>query len=259
MFQKQKAEPMKNLFYLSTISILLVFQSCGLKTAEEIGLNFSTEKSKLPDTIHWKKIGFAKELINQKEMVVIISGGTNPIPLETWNEFKPSFPYKKNIDRHLLFQQTAFYRSPNTDVNCKAVDCIKQLEYKNYTWVELAKPICVDYIGGETDMLKPEKGHLVIKTIQKCQTVMFADSIFQLTDNKGNYYVMHATETGNPSTSAVLPNGWSLKKVTLKEPLIISPFGGGNECYYNIVGDNLGQGYHQYIFADKYYPSINAY
>ena len=41
----------------------------------------------------------------------------------------------------------------------------------------------------------------------------------------------------------------------LKEPLIISPFGGGNECYYNIVGDNLGQGYHQYIFADKFYPT----
>jgi hypothetical protein len=47
----------------------------------------------------------------------------------------------------------------------------------------------------------------------------------------------------------------SKKKVILKEPLIISPFGGGNECYYNIVGDNLGQGYHQYIFSDKFYPT----
>ena len=44
-------------------------------------------------------------------------------------------------------------------------------------------------------------------------------------------------------------------KINLKEPLIISPFGGGNECYFNIVGDHLGQGYHQYIFADKFYPS----
>lgn len=155
----------------------------------------------------------------------------------------------------MLFQQTAFYRSPNTDVNCKEVDCIKEREYKNYTWVEMAKPICVDYVGGKTDILKPEKGHLVIKTIQKCQTVMFIDSIFQLTDNKGNFYVMHATETGEPDTTATLPIGWTLKKMMLKEPLIISPFGGGNECYYNIVGDNLGQGYHQYIFADKFYPS----
>lgn len=118
----------------------------------------------------------------------------------------------------------------------------------------MAKPICVDFVGGETDMLKPEKGHLVIKTIQKCQTVMFTDSAYQLTDNKGNYYVMHATETGKPDTNANLPSGWSLKKMILNEPLIISPFGGGNECYYNIVGDHLGQGYHQYIFKSNSYP-----
>lgn len=76
----------------------------------------------------------------------------------------------------MLFQQTAFYRSPNTDVNCKDIDCIKEREYKNYTWIEMAKPICVDYVGG-------------------------------------------------------------------------------NECYFNILGDNLGQGYHQYIFADSIYSS----
>ncbi len=245
----------RQIFYLLMISILFIFQSCGLRTAKEVVLNFSTEKSKLPDTLNWKKIGFAKELINQKEMVVVISGGSNPIPIDKWDDFNPSFPYTKNIDRHLLFQQTAFYRSPNTDVNCKEPECIKQREYKNYTWVELVKPICVDFVGGKTDILKPEKGHLVIKTIQKCQTVMFTDSIFQLTDNKGNYYVMHATETGKPDTTAALPDGWSLKKVMLRESLIISPFGGDNECYYNIVGDNLGQGYHQYIFVDTVYPS----
>ena len=134
-------------------------------------------------------------------------------------------------------------------------DCIKQREYKNYTWVEIAEAICVDYVGGETDMLKPEKRHLVIKTIQKCQTVMFTDSVFQLSDNRGNYYVMHATESGVPDTTVILPRGWTLKKMILKEPLILSPFGGGNECYYNIVGDHLGQGYHQYIFSDSVYPS----
>jgi hypothetical protein len=66
---------------------------------------------------------------------------------------------------------------------------------------------------------------------------------------------MHATETGKADTTATLPSGWTLKKLILKEPLSISPFGGGNECYYNIVGDNLGQGYHQYIFSDKFYPT----
>jgi hypothetical protein len=118
----------------------------------------------------------------------------------------------------------------------------------------MAKPICIDFVGGKTNMFKPEKGHLIIKTIQKCQTVKFADSIYQLSDNKGNYFVMHATENGKPDTTASLPNGWTLKKMILKEPLIISPFGGENECYYNIVGDNLGQGYHQYIFSDSVYP-----
>ena len=236
--------------------MVFIFQSCGLKTAKEVRLHFSTEKSKLPNTLNWKKIGFAKELINQKKMIVVFSGGTNPIPLDKWNDFKPSFPFTKNIDRNLLFQQTAFYRSPNTAVNCKEPDCIKQRDYNNYTWVEIAKPICVDFVDGKTDILKPEKGHLVIKTIQKCQTVMFVDSIFELTDNKGNFYVMHATETGKADTTVALPNGWTLKKVMLKEPLIISPFGGGNECYYNILGDNLGQGYHQYIFSEKFYPTI---
>jgi hypothetical protein len=90
--------------------------SCGLKTAKEVVLHFSTENSKLPDTLNWKSIGFAKELINQKEMIVVISGGSNPIPLVKWDQFKPSLPYRKNLDRHLLFQLTAFYRSPNTDV-----------------------------------------------------------------------------------------------------------------------------------------------
>lgn len=252
--QTSKITMKRNISVLAILAIFL-FNSCGLKTAEQVGLQFSTEKSKLPDTLDWKEIGFAKELINQKEKIVIISGGTNPLPLDKWDDFKPSYPYQKNIDRHLLFQKTAFYRSPNTDVNCKTPDCIKERKYKKYTWVEMAKPICVDYVGGKTDMLKPEKEHLVIKTIQKCQTVMFSDSIFQLTDNKGNYYVMHATETGNPDTTISLPSGWTLKKVILNDTLIISPFGGGNECFYNIVGDNLGQGYHQYIFADKLYPS----
>ena len=254
-FKKKKQSVMRKISYFIIISIVSLLYSCSIKTAEEVDLHFSTKKSKIPSTLNWKKIGFAKELINQNDMIVFISGGKNPIPLDKWDAFKPSFPYRKNVDRHILFQKTAFYRSPDTDINCKEVNCIKQREYKNYTWVEMAKLICVDFVGGETDMSKPEKGHLVLITIQKCQTIIFTDTIFQLTDNKGNYYVMHATETGKPDLSAALPNGWSLKKVMLKEPLIISPFGGGNECYYNIVRDNLGQGYHQYIFSDAIYPS----
>jgi len=198
--------------YLSLILIaVVVLSSCsGIKTAQQVGLHFSTEQSALPDSLIWRNIGFAKELINQKEQMVVISGGSNPIPLDQWIQFKASFPYQKNIDRHILFEQTAFYRSPNTDVNCKAADCIRERRYKQYTWIEMAQPICVDFIGGKTDMLRPAKGHLVVKTIQKCQAVRFTDHIFQLTDNKGNYYAMHATENGLPDTNVVLPSGWEI-------------------------------------------------
>jgi len=40
----------------------------------------------------------------------------------------------------------------------------------------------------------------------------------------------------------------------LQEPLFILPFGKGDDCYFNIVGDHLGQGYNQYKYANEYYP-----
>ena len=90
-------------FFLIFVAVVLTSSCVGIKTAQEVGLQFSTEQSALPDSLIWRNIGFAKELINQKEMMVVISGGSNPIPLEQWNQFKAAFPYQKNIDRHLLF------------------------------------------------------------------------------------------------------------------------------------------------------------
>lgn len=95
-----------------TILAAIILQSCGIKTANEVGLHFSTEKSKLPDTLHWKKIGYAKELINQSEMMVVISGGRNPIPLNKWKEFKPSFPYKKTLTAICFFNKQHFIVRP---------------------------------------------------------------------------------------------------------------------------------------------------
>lgn len=59
----------------SLATLLLLSYSCGMKTAQEAGLSFSTQASKLPDSLQWQEIGFAKELMNQKEMMVVISGG----------------------------------------------------------------------------------------------------------------------------------------------------------------------------------------
>ncbi|MGA2973702.1 MAG: hypothetical protein ABSF77_00155 [Spirochaetia bacterium] len=130
-------------------------------------------------------------------------------------------------------------------------------EISGHTWIELAQPVAVDFVpaGQKTDIVKPAPGHLAIKTIKKPQILRFTGSIYQLTDNKGDSYVMHATETGTPSLNVILPAGWTLRKVDLAEPLIIAPSQGG---YYNIVGDCLGQGYHQYIFADAIYPARNT-
>ena len=186
--------------------------------------------------------------------MVVVSGGSNPIPLDKWNDLKVVLPWKKNIDRRILIDKTILVRSPNASVDCQAADCITKRAYKGYSWIELAQPLAIDFIPAKTDILKPKEGHLVVKTIKKCQVVRFENEIYQLTDNKGNYYVMHATENRAPDLDVVLPSGWSLKKVTLEAPLDIMPFGEKGDCYFNIVGDHLGQGYHQYQYANAYYP-----
>lgn len=238
-----------------TLTLAVLLHACSLPTAKQAGLQFPTTPAfEVSDNIEWQEIGFAKELLNQREKTVAISGGTNPIPLEAWEDFEPKFPWAKNIDRNLRFQKTALLRSPGVPSDCAGDDCLTIREYQGYTWVELADPVAVDYIPAKTDMLKPDPGHLVIKTIQKCQLVYFEDHIYQLTDNKGNFYAMHATEATAPDTTVVLPTGWTLRRVALDEPLILVPFGNEGDCYYNILGDHLGQGYHQYIFANPVYP-----
>ena len=78
--------------------------------------------------------------------------------------------------------------------------------------------MAVDFIPTKTNILKPEEGYLVVKIIKKCQILRFENEIYQLTDNKGNYFVMHATEKGEPNLDVILPNGWTLNKVSLQNP-----------------------------------------
>ncbi|MFK8006662.1 MAG: hypothetical protein AB8H03_09835 [Saprospiraceae bacterium] len=237
------------------IFFILLISSCGFPTVEESGLRYSTKPSlKVPENIQWEKIGLAKEMINIREKTVVLSGGTNPIPLDKWEDFKVQLPWKKNIDRNILFTKTALIRSPNADVDCKDEACIIEREFKGYTWIELADPIAIDFIPKETDTMKPEEGHLTIKVIKKCQIIIFEDEIIEMSDDKGNKYVMHATESGKPNLAVKLPHGFSLKKIKLDAPLLIVPFGKEGDCYLNIVGDHLGQGYHQYKYTNEYYP-----
>lgn len=52
----------------------------------------------------------------------------------------------------------------------------------------------------------------------------FQEELFQMTDNQGTFYVMHAPEAGD-------------------------------YCYANILGHHFGQGDRQYIFADETSPA----
>ena len=243
----------KNLYMIVPLGFFL--SSCSFPTTPEAGIKYSTQTAfQLPKNIEWREVGLAKELINVKEKVVVISGGSNPLPISEWEGFKIRFPWKKNIDRHLLINKTALVRSPNAYSNCNRSDCLIEREYKSYSWIELAQPLAVDFIPTKTNILKPEEGYLVVKIIKKCQILRFENEIYQLTDNRGNYFVMHATEKEEPNLDVILPDGWTLNKVSLQEPLVILPFGKKEDCYFNIVGDHLGQGYHQYKYANEFYP-----
>lgn len=237
---------MKNL--LGAAAALALASCAGLPTAKQAGLHLPTERETLPAglELQWASQGRAHELLNPVEMVVVLSGGSNPMPADEWEKYSPPFPWQRNIERHLLFESSAFLHSPNGR--------IPERTFSGHTWIEIAKPLAVDFIpaGQKTDLLKPAPGHLVVKTILKPHLLRFTGSIWRLTDNRGNFYVMHATEADAPSGDVALPAGWTLEKVDLAEPLVIAPSQGG---WYNVVGDCLGQGYHQYVFADAAYPA----
>ena len=260
-FDSSKLKNMKSTKTLSLIIGIYIFHlclltSCSFDTVKESGIKYPTKPAfELPSNTLFQEVEFATELINIKEKLVVIGIGDNSIPRDKWEDFKPRLPWQKNIDRHILIDKTAFLRSPDALSDCLNSDCKTQIEYKGYSWTKLASPLAVDFIPSKTNLLKPEKGHLVVKVIKKCQLVVFENEIYQMSDGKGNLYAMHATETGTPNLNVVLPKGYTIQKVTLEEPLIIIPFGEKEDCYFNIVGDHLGQGYHQYQYANDFYPS----
>lgn len=49
---------------------------------------------------------------------VVLSGVSNSIPIESWDEFEARLPWKKNIDRNLLFTKTKLLRSPKAEHDC---------------------------------------------------------------------------------------------------------------------------------------------
>jgi hypothetical protein len=252
---KKAAKTLALLAAILAIAMSASLSSCqSLPTSAQAKVRFNTTATGLPPDLEWSHIGKAHELINTTELVVVVSGWDNPMPDEEWATYQPPPPWRKNIERNLLFSSTSFMHSPKVPDGTTGDARYTIRELSGHSWIELAKPLSVDFIppGQSTDMLMPSPGHLVVKTILKPQAMRWEGTIFRLTDNRGNYYVMHATETGTPTLDVVLPAGWSLEKIALDEPLVITPSEGG---YYNIVGDCLGQGYHQYVFADPVWPA----
>ena len=123
---------------VAVLGVLLYafIQSLALPTLEEAGLRYRTTQAiPIPDDVDWGSIGFAKELIHQPESMVVVDGGPNPVPDLEWDDFKPRFPWSKNIDRNILFQKTFFIRSPYAPMDCSGSNCLIIREYKDYTWL----------------------------------------------------------------------------------------------------------------------------
>ncbi|MEM6844881.1 MAG: hypothetical protein AAF632_21890 [Bacteroidota bacterium] len=94
--------------------------------------------------------------------MLLISGGERPIPDSVWRDFTVRFPWQKNLDRNLLFDRTYFPRSPGTSPERSGQACYTIREYQDYTWMELAEPVAVDYISAKTDVQRPAPEHLCL-------------------------------------------------------------------------------------------------
>jgi hypothetical protein len=202
--------------------------------------------------------GVAKEILNLETDDIYVAGGANAIPDDVWAETNFRIPIFKNSTRNLLFEGSCFFRSPDAEATCSGDACFTLEEISGYTWLKLttvAGQECFpDADGCRGDVVEP--GYVSINTIAKCHYITYdGPVIYELSDGQGNLYVMHATATGTPDTEGpTLPDGWTLTERAIDEPLELLPFGGGNDCYYNVVRDNLVQSYHQYAYGGERYP-----
>ncbi len=244
---------------VQTLSSLGSFPS-----AEEAGVSFRTVPSHRDDgracLNEGSSVGLAKELINLESGVVMVSMGEGEgiMPDDEWAVYEPVLPWRKNINRNTMFDSDCFYRSPDAPVDCEGNACRTMGSHHGYEWMELSAIISQDCLPTEDAGCAPsgiEPGAVSVTVTRKCHQLLYEGEIIEAVDTAGNRYVMHATATGVPDLSADLPEGWTLATRELDEPLVVLPSGGGNHCYHNVLRDSLGQGYHQYYFAEDQYPS----
>lgn len=188
---------------------------------------------------------------------VVVAGGANPVTAGTWPDFQPSLPWAKNSTRHLLFDESCLYGSPDRvtgETVCQGEDCFRFLELDGHSWLELARVAWTECHPSSLGCLGPLvlPGHVSLTIIRKCHDIRFTGQAHILESDRGDRFVMHATAGGRPELAGpALPQGWTLGTETLAEPLTVAPQ--GDSCYHFILRDNLGQGYHQFGFRDLVY------
>ena len=139
----------KALFSVVAFAVALSLSSCltvSMPTAAQAGIRFETKAEPLPADLEWGHRAVAHELINAKEIVVVVSGGSNPISDTQWVKYNPPLPWTKNMERNLLFSQTFFMRSPNAPADATGDDRYTFREISGHTWLELAQPVAVDLV-----------------------------------------------------------------------------------------------------------------
>jgi hypothetical protein len=233
-----------------------------LTAPKPLTISYATVRTTMPEGAPCAggggEMAIAKEIFNLESDDIYIAGGSNPMPDDVWTNYGFRLPLLKNTTRNLLFGPSCFFRSPDAAANCVGEACFTVEELVGYTWLKLttvAGNDCYpDPSGCSGDQVKP--GYVSINTIAKCHQIVFnGPTVYELADGQGNRYIMHATADGQPKTAEpALPDGWTLTAQTISEPLVLLPFGGGDQCYYNVVRDNLVQSYHQVAYAQAQYP-----
>ena len=240
--------------------ITLLIACVSIPTIESAGVSYPTTPiawPESPECLNDETPGLAKEVLVGATRTVVVAGGDDPISDEDWEDFTPGLGNVKNADRNLLFEESCFWRSPAAPASCVGDDCRSQIEIKGYTWVELSEIVAMDCIPEGTAQCgtagAPE-GALTVTVTRKCHEIVFEGDVWFLVGPSGERAVMHATEAAEPSGDVSLPDGWALEQETLTEPLVLHPFGGEGDCYYNILRDHRVQAYHQFEYAGASFP-----
>lgn len=247
--------------YSAVIAFSLATSAClPFESSADAGVSYSTQ------TVQWDAevecmegggSGEAMEILNTDTFIVALAAGDNPLPRSEWDAFDPGRGWNKNSTRVLQFTDSCFARSPYAASDCEGDSCLDIVDVQGYTWVELSQILSIDCLpsGDACNPQKLGKGELAFIVTRKCHRITFDGEVIILSGPGGERAVMHAAADGSPPTTDVnLPEGWSLKRETLTEPLVIHPFGGDGECYYNVIRDELTQSYHQFSYAKSTYP-----